>query len=69
MREKDQDHVLVLRRMFRYVLIALLGFLWFSAVLIIQYIFISLSLPLATFINVLITINYFCHCLCFTADL
>ena len=37
MREKSQDHVLMSRRMFRYVLIALLGFLWFLAVLITQY--------------------------------
>ena len=35
--KKSQDHVLMSRRMFRYVLIALLGFLWFLAVLITQY--------------------------------
>lgn len=53
MREKSQDHVLMSRRMFRYVLIALLGFLWFLAVLITQY-FYRLSFLLATFITVFI---------------
>lgn len=36
-RGKGQDHVLMSRPMFRYVLIALLGFRCFSAVLITQY--------------------------------
>lgn len=60
--KKSQDHVLMSRRMFRYVLIALLGFLWFSAVLITQYfyrlffssgnIYNCLYLPLFTSVTV-----------------
>ena len=60
--KKSQDHVLMSRRMFRYVLIALLGFLRFSAVLITQYfyrlffssgnIYNCLYLPLFTSVTV-----------------